>query len=98
MESPHAFVITIKGWQHHCIIYAARSRGHAKTGTWYALLEQNFKPPFRFTDIRARRLPQFDAEAQKHSGLRGPVCIGWREGGECWGVGGEKLIGIDTED
>lgn len=98
MKTPQAFLVTIKDWPHCCMIYAALSRGHAKNGTFQSLLEHNFIPPYRFIDIRAKRLPQFDAEAQKYLGLRGPVCIGWREGGECWGVAGERIDGIDPKE
>ena len=98
METPLAFLVTLKNWPRHFVIYAARSRGHAKAGAWRSLHEANFIPPYRYTDIIAKRLPQFDAKAQQYAGLYGPVQMGWRDGRDSWGLGDEKIDGIDTED
>ena len=82
--------------KHDLVIYAARSRNQAKLGLYYSRREHWIETAY--TQILAKRVPQFDEQARGLRDLRGPVCIGWREGGECWGVGGEKMIGIDTED
>lgn len=77
-------------------VYAARTRNQVKLGLYRSRREHWMDTAY--TQILARRVPQFDGQARSLRDLRGPVCIGWREAGECWGVGGEKLIGIDTED
>lgn len=85
MNEPKAFIVTFDKSPRRYVIYAARNRGHAKSGAWQSLQEHDFKPPYQFTDIRAKRLPMLDNEAQKYAGLRGPVVMGWRDGNDSWG-------------
>lgn len=93
-----AYLVTIPGWERHFVIYAARSHGHAKSGDYQALKEVGYKPAFAYTELRVRRLPQFDKQAQQYTGLHGPVCIGWREGRDSWGLGDQRIEGFDQEE
>ena len=92
-----SYIVQVKGFGKQFSVYAAKTPGHAKFGTFNALRDAGFYD-VKWTDINAKRLPQFDSAANELANLHGPVCIGWREGGESWGVGGQKIIGIDRED
>ena len=78
------------------VVYAARTRSQAKMGLYNSRREHWVD--VAYTQIKARRVSQFDAQARELHDLRGPICIGWRGWGESWGVGGQRIDGIDADD
>ena len=64
------------------MIVPAETAGKAKSFAYSKANELGWR--LSFTDFRARRAPEFDAQARETEG-KFPWCLGWRDGAVAWG-------------
>jgi hypothetical protein len=84
-----AWRVTIRPWGIGFVsIWPGETRGKAISAALYSARDCY---DLKFTDIRAVRAPEFDGVAQETVGKM-PWCLGWRDGGEAWGVLSEKGV------
>lgn len=86
MVTMKAYEVKIVGWSGMRQIMAGYNRGHIKSGSLRAARDAGYEM-ILYTDFRVRRAPQFDANASPHTGLTGPIMLGYHDSdGSCWGV------------
>ena len=81
-----AYEVEIVGWRGMRQIMAGYNRNHIKSGSLRSAKDAGYEL-ISYTDFRVRRAPEFDPAASPHTGLTGPILLGWSDSdGARWGV------------
>ncbi len=79
-----SYEVQIKDWEKFRAIYAGYSAGQVRWRNVSSAKESGYS--VSLADFRVVRAYQYDDLAKSHTGMRGPICLGWIDDGDSWGV------------